>query len=51
MTYKEALDESGMCVECKEYCSIAEPCCNTGVAFEGRVYYAEELEGHPDSED
>jgi len=37
-------DEQGMCVACKEYTSILEPCCNAPVQFEGILWTPEEWE-------
>lgn len=34
----------GMCVKCKEYTDVTEPCCNSGVWFEGSVYTLDDLE-------
>lgn len=41
-------EKIGMCVRCKEYTSVEEPCCNSGVYFEGDVCFPEECdhEGH-----
>jgi hypothetical protein len=38
-------DECGVCVRCKEWTSLIEPCCSSGVLFEGLVrFYDEEDE-------
>jgi hypothetical protein len=44
MTYEEAKDAVGTCTACGEWTSVAEPCCNSSVWFEGAAWHWEELE-------
>lgn len=37
-------DDCGQCTKCGEWCEVLEPCCGAGVAFEGSIVYADELE-------
>jgi hypothetical protein len=36
-------DDCGQCIECKEYCELGNPCCNSWVFFEGSYYSAEDF--------
>lgn len=51
MTRSEAENIDGMCMRCKEWTTLAEPCCNAGVWAEGHVYHLEDIEDDEEQND
>lgn len=39
---RKAEPRIGMCCKCKEWTDVNDPCCGSGVAFEGSIEYADE---------
>lgn len=35
----KAAEEFGLCIRCQEWTSLTEPCCGSGVLFEGDVMF------------
>jgi len=50
MTKEQAQEMMGTCCKCHEHTTVADPCCNAGVYFEGSVWTIDDITEEDDEE-